>query len=95
MSAFKVSFSIRKEFKKKKINREIGFALICLFHVQGQEPKRSSSTTRACFLANFIITKYLTQEVDDDLCLCVDEPSSCGLSITGDKSIHHCHVIKK
>ena len=24
-------------------------------------------------LLNFIITKYLIQEVDDDLCICVDE----------------------
>ena len=38
------------------------------------------------FLQNFIITKYLKQEVDDDLSVCVDERSLCGLSITGDKS---------
>ena len=34
-------------------------------------------------LLNFIITKYLKQEVDDDLSICVDEWSPCGLSITG------------
>ena len=33
---------------------------------------------------NFIITKYLKQEVDDDLSLCVVQLSPCGLSITGD-----------
>ena len=32
---------------------------------------------------NFVITKYLKQEVDDDLNLCVVERSPCGLSITG------------
>ena len=32
------------------------------------------------FLQNFIITKYLKQVVDDDLSVCVDERSPCGLS---------------
>ena len=32
------------------------------------------------FLQNFIITKYLRQEVDDDRRTCVDERSPCGLS---------------
>ena len=36
------------------------------------------------FLQNFIIAKYLKQEVDDDLSVCVDKHSLCGLSITGD-----------
>ena len=31
------------------------------------------------FLQNFIITKYLKQEVDDDLNVFVDERSTCGL----------------
>ena len=31
-----------------------------------------------------IITKYLKQEVDDSLSVCVDERSPSGLSITGD-----------
>ena len=35
------------------------------------------------FLQNFIITKYLKQ-VDDDLSICMNERSPCGLSITGD-----------
>ena len=38
-------------------------------------------------LLNFIISKYLKQEVDDDLSLCVDEGSTCGLSITGNIKI--------
>ena len=46
-------------------------------------------------LLNFIITKYLKQEVDDDLSVCVDEHSPCGLSITGDIKIYQCHMIKK
>ena len=32
------------------------------------------------FLQNFIITKYLKQEVDDNLSICVDERSPCDLS---------------
>ena len=46
------------------------------------------------FLQSFIITKYLKQ-VDDDLSLCVDEHSPCGLSITGDIKIYQCHMIKR
>ena len=47
------------------------------------------------FLQNFIITKYLKQEVDDDLSVCMDERSPCGLSITGDIKIYQCHVMKR
>ena len=46
-------------------------------------------------LLNFIITKYLKQEVEDDLGVCVDGCSPCGLSITGDINIYQCHVIKR
>ena len=46
-------------------------------------------------LLNFIITKYLKQEVDDDPSICVDERSPCGLSINGDIKIYQCHVIKR
>ena len=46
-------------------------------------------------LLNFIITKYLKQEVNDNLSLCVDEHSPCGLSITGDIKIYQCHMIKR
>ena len=35
------------EFLKKKVSGKIAFDLISLFHVQIQEPKRSSTTTRA------------------------------------------------
>ena len=47
------------------------------------------------FLQSLIITKYLKQEVDGDLCVCVDERSLCSLSITGDIKIYQCRVIKK
>ena len=46
-------------------------------------------------LLNFIITKYLKKEVDDDLNVCMDERSPCGLSITGDIKIYQCHVMKR
>ena len=46
-------------------------------------------------LLNFIITKYLKQEVDDDLSVCMDERSSCNLSMTGDIKIYQCHMIKR
>ena len=46
------------------------------------------------FLQN-IITKYLKEKVDDNLSVCIDEHSPCGLSITGDIKIYQCHVIKK
>ena len=31
---------------------------------------------------------------EDDLNICVDERSPCGLSITGHIKIHQCHMIK-
>ena len=46
-------------------------------------------------LKNFIITKYFKQEVHDDLSVCIDERSPCGLSITRDIKIYQCHVIKR
>ena len=45
-------------------------------------------------MQNFIITKYLKQQVDDDLSVSMDEHSPCGLSITGDIKIYQCHVTK-
>ena len=47
------------------------------------------------FLQKFFITKYLKQEVDDDLSVCMYERSPCGLSVTGDIKIYQCHVIKR
>ena len=45
-------------------------------------------------LLDFIITKYLKQDIDD-LSVCVDGHSPCGLSITGDIKIYQCHMIKR
>ena len=48
------NFSIRREFYKEKVNKEIAFALIKLFQVQIQDPASMSTTTRALsFLAKF------------------------------------------
>ena len=45
-------------------------------------------------LLHFIITKYLKQEVNNDLSTCVDQSSPCGLSMTGDIKNYPCHMIK-
>ena len=46
-------------------------------------------------LMNFIIKKYLKQEVDDDLSICIDELSPCGLSVTKSIKIYQCHMIQR
>ena len=46
-------------------------------------------------LLNFMITKYLKQEADDDLRNCVIECSPCDLSLAGDIKIYQCHVIQR
>ena len=46
-------------------------------------------------LLNFFITKYLKQEVDDVLYICVDELRPCGLSTIGEVKIYQCHMIKR
>ena len=58
-----------------------------LFHVQiykslqaGQLPQ--GDLTFLQNLLNFIITKYLKQEINEELSVCVDERSPCGLSKT-------------
>ena len=99
LAAFELGFIIRKEFKKRKLaKRLIAFALIGLLHVQIQEPASRSATTREFFchiLLNFINTKYLKPEVNDDLSICVDEGTPCGLSVTRDIKIYQCCVIKR
>ena len=64
-----------------------------------QEPARTSSTARAfVFLAKFVEFYYLKifeKEVNNDLSVCVDECSPCGLSLSGDIKIYECHVIKR
>ena len=46
-------------------------------------------------LLKFIITKYLKQDVDDDLSICIDKRSPCSLSVTKDIRIYQCHMIKR
>ena len=76
MAAFALSFSIRKELKKKKKVSEIDSTLISLFHVQIQEPASSSTTTKAfVFLANFADIyhhKIFKTRNDDDLSIYID-----------------------
>ena len=59
----------------------------------GQLPQENLSFLQN--LLNFIITKYLKKEVDDHLNVCVDERSSCGLSITADIKIYQCCVTRR
>ena len=59
----------------------------------GQEPQEHLSFLQS--LLNFIITKYLQQEVDTDLSVLVDECHPCGLSITRDIEIYQCYMIKR
>ena len=73
---------------KKKVSGEIAFDLISLFHVQIQEPTRSSTKARAfVFPAKFHYHKMFEKKVNDNLSVCVDEHSLCDLSITGDLSM--------
>ena len=68
VAAFEVSFSQRKEFQKKKIVERLPLVFISLFYIQIQKP--ASRLQHLPFLKNlldFIITKYLKQEVADDL----------------------------
>ena len=53
-----------------------------------KEPASRSTTTRAFVFFAKVITKHLKQEVDDDLSVCMDKRSLCGLFITGDNKIY-------
>ena len=46
-------------------------------------------------LLKFFITKYLKQDVDDDLSICIDKRSPRCLSVTKDIRIYQCHMIKR
>ena len=69
VAAFEVSFSQKKEFKKKKkIVERLPLVFISLFYIQIQKPaSRLQHLPFLKNLLNFIITKYLKQEVADDL----------------------------
>ena len=53
MATVELSFSIRKELKRKKVKVDAGFALISLLHVQIQESAGKWTTQNL----NSIITK--------------------------------------
>ena len=59
----------------------------------GQLPQKHLSFLQN--LLNFIITNYLKQKVNDNLTVCMDEHSPCGLSITEDIKIYQFHMIKR
>ena len=88
-------FKYQKEFLTKKVSGKIALDLISLFHKHKSLKEVQLPRKRLSFLQNFIIAKYLKQEVDDNLSVCVDERSPCGLSMTGDIKIYQYHVIKK
>ena len=76
-----INYVLVSERILKKESREIAFDLISLSHVQIKEPtSRSATMTAFVFLA-----KYLKQEVDDDLSVCM---TPCGLAVTGDIKIY-------
>ena len=77
---------VSERILKKKVIGDIVFDLISLFHVQIQEVQ--ILLEHFSFLQNFINAKYLKQEVNEDLSICMDECSPCGLSITGDIKIY-------
>ena len=57
VAAFEL-FLVSERIFKKKVSRDIAFDLISLFHIQIQEPTRSSTTTRAfVFPAKFYYHK--------------------------------------
>ena len=92
VAAFELSFSIRKEFKKKKASGEID--CLCFNWLVSCTNIRTCKQVNYHLSLNFIITKYLKQEVGDDLSVSADELGPYGLSVTGDIKIYQCHVIK-
>ena len=66
-----------------------------LFKVLAKEVQLPQEQLSFLSFLQFIIAKYLKQEVNDDLSVCLDERSLCGLSITGDINIYQYHVIKR
>ena len=86
-------FKYQKEFFTKEVSGKIAFDLISLFHKYKSLQEVQLLQEHLSFLQNFIITKYLKEEVDD-LSVCMDKRSPCGLSMTGDIKIYQYHVIK-
>ena len=90
---------MRKNLKNRKLVERLPLISLACFMYKykslqaGQLPLEHLSFLQN--LLDFIITKYLKQKVDDNLSVCMDEHSSCGLSITGDIKIYQCHMIKR
>ena len=85
MTAFELFLVSERIFKKE--SGEIAFDLISLFcfiYKYKSLQEVQLPWEHLFFMQNFIITKYLKQEIDVDLRVCVDERS---LSITGDIKI--------
>ena len=88
-------FKYQKEFLTKKVSGKIAFDLISLFHKYKSLQEVQLPQEHFSFLQNFIIAKYLKQEVNDDRSICMDKRSPCGLSMTGDTKIYQYYVMKK
>ena len=87
---------VSEKFSKNKVSREIVFDLISLFScTYTRAYKKFNYHESMSFLQNFIITRYLRQEVDEELSACVDELRPYDLSIAGDIKIYQCHMIKR
>ena len=86
---------MRKNLKNRKLVERLPLiSLACFMYKYKSLQEVQLPQEHLFFLQNFIITKYLKQEIDHDLSVCVDERSLCGLSITGDIKIYQCLVIK-
>ena len=92
MVSFELRFTIKEQFYKKLVERMPLLQLACSIY---KHKSLEAGQLLKVSLPNFIITKYLKQEVDDDLSVCVDECSPFGLSVTGDAKIYQCHMIKR
>ena len=80
---------VSEKFSKNKVSRETAFDLISLFScTYTRAYKKFNYHESMSFLQNFIITRYLRQEVDDELSACVDELRPYDLSIAGDIKIY-------
>ena len=87
---------VSERISKKEIG-EIAFDLISLYKYKSLQAGLLPQEQLSCLqnFLNFIITKYLKQEVSDNLSACEDKHSPYGFSITGDTKNYQCLVIKR
>ena len=81
--------------KRKLVERLPLMSLPCFMYKYKSLQDIQLPQEHLSFQQNFMMTKYLKQEVNDDLSVCEDERSPCGLSITRDIKIYQYHVIKR